>query len=73
MPKIMIKLYTCDETGALGFAFDGTFITRPFLSECGRFSVNPQKYYGLSSAQIRELECAEIEAEAENSWRPCHA
>lgn len=48
----MIKLYTCDETGALGFAFDGTFITRPFLSECGRFAVDPRKYYGLTSQQI---------------------
>lgn len=51
----MVELYTCQETGALGFTFDGSFITAPFVSECGRFSVNPQKYYGLTSAQILAL------------------
>ena len=51
----MTKIYTCQETGAVGFEFGGTFITAPFVSECGRFPVNPKRYYNLTSAQIRKL------------------
>jgi len=55
----MVELYTCQETGALGFNSDGIFITKPFVSECGRFLVNPKKYYGLTSAQILALASSE--------------
>ena len=51
----MTKLYTCDQTGAIGFDFGGVFVTVPFISECGRFAVNPRKYYGLTSEQIELL------------------
>ena len=39
------------------FLFDGTQITNPNLSECGRFEVDPREYYGKAYdiALIKEL------------------
>ena len=47
------KLETVE--GELGFCFMGTFITDPTKSDCGRFEVDPQAYYGLSKAQITQI------------------
>ncbi len=33
---------------AYGFDHKGTFVTDPFISECGRFDVNPEAYYRIS-------------------------
>ena len=30
-----------------GFEYEGIWITDPYLSECGRFEVNPKEYYGV--------------------------
>ena len=30
-----------------GFEYEGIWITNPYLSECGRFEVNPKEYYGV--------------------------
>ena len=30
------------------FEYDGITITNPYISECGRFTVNPFTYYGLT-------------------------
>ncbi len=39
------------------FLFEGTQITNPNLTECGRFEVNPKEYYGKAYeiALIKEL------------------
>lgn len=38
---------TCEELAPEdGFMYNGTLITNPFTSECGRFLVNPFLYYG---------------------------
>ena len=29
------------------FEYEGIWITNPYLSECGRFEVNPKEYYGV--------------------------
>jgi len=36
-----------------GFEFEGIWITNPYLSECGRFEVDPKEYYGI---EIEEIE-----------------
>lgn len=36
-------------------SIDGVAIYNPFYSECGRFKVEPQKYYGLSKKDIKKL------------------
>lgn len=35
-----------EETGVIGFAHEDMWITDPFISECGRFSMTPN-YYGI--------------------------
>ena len=30
-----------------GFEYEGIWITNPYLSECGRFEVDPKEYYGV--------------------------
>ena len=30
-----------------GFEYEGIWITDPYLSECGRFEVDPKEYYGV--------------------------
>jgi len=30
-----------------GFEFNGVWIENPYLSECGRFEVDPKEYYGV--------------------------
>lgn len=35
---------------APGFDFEGTWITAPNVSECGRFFVDPVAYYGAAYA-----------------------
>ena len=37
-----------------GFNYKGQFITNPFISPCGRFGVNPKKYYGLTEEQVKQ-------------------
>jgi len=37
-----------------GFNYKGQFITNPFISPCGRFDVNPKKYYGLTEEQAKQ-------------------
>ena len=37
-----------DSEGDLGFGYYEFFITNPWVSECGRFFVDPTVYYGLN-------------------------
>jgi hypothetical protein len=30
-----------------GFEYEGIWIENPYLSECGRFEVDPKEYYGI--------------------------
>ena len=34
-------------SGKIGFVIEGMFITDPWLSDCGRFTVMPNKEYGV--------------------------
>ncbi len=36
------------ETTRMGFVFGDMWITEPFTSECGRFVVCPEEYYGIT-------------------------
>ena len=38
-----------------GFEYDGIWITNPYMSECGRFEVNPITYYGLTEKELNEI------------------
>lgn len=38
-----------------GFNLRHTFITEPLLSECGRFTVDPVKHYGVTEQDASEL------------------
>jgi len=52
-----VKLYV-DSLGAnstLGFDYNGTFITDPFVSECSRFVLDPIKNYGLTKKQTNDM------------------
>ena len=52
-----VKLYV-DSLGAnstLGFDYNGTFITDPFVSECSRFVLDPIKNYGLTKKQTNDI------------------
>ena len=42
------------EKAKKGFNYKGQFITNPFISPCGRFDVNPKKYYGLTEEQAKQ-------------------
>ncbi len=48
-----VQLYETD--GMLGFDYNGTFITDPFVSECSRFVLDPQKDYGLTKDQTCDM------------------
>ena len=39
---------------AFGFEHNGMFIVNPYLSDCGRFTVDPSEY-GLTADEAREL------------------
>ena len=40
----------CEPPEFKAFEFNGTTITNPYISECGRFEVDPFTYYGLTDA-----------------------
>jgi hypothetical protein len=41
------------------FEHDGNLVTNPFLSECGRFDVNPKDYYGVDVCAMKLEQMAE--------------
>ena len=41
--------------GELGFIHDGVFVTDPFVSDCGRFLVDPINDYGLTTEQVAQF------------------
>lgn len=53
--KVFIS--TQDVNGELKFALlvNGTEIIDPYLSECGRFDVDPVAYYGIDAATAQAL------------------
>jgi hypothetical protein len=51
----MSKLEVMDIGGDVGFVHNGIFIENPFISECGRFDVDPLKHYGLTLKKIIEI------------------
>ena len=40
----------------MGFEWKDFFITEPFSSECGRFEVDPTKYYGITKDEADMIE-----------------
>ena len=38
-----------------GFKYNGVWIENPYMSECGRFEVNPIAYYGLTEKELYEI------------------
>jgi hypothetical protein len=48
-----------DEEGnqipSYGFEHKGIFVTDPYISECGRFEVDPYTYYGLHHSKANEI------------------
>ena len=40
-----------DSSGMMGFEFDEIHIINPFITECGRFDVEPVEYYGKAFLQ----------------------
>jgi hypothetical protein len=40
----------------LCFTFEGTCVTNPHISECGRFDVDATQYYGLSQFEVDEMD-----------------
>ena len=50
----MLKVIT-NQFSSKGFMVEGTFITDPFLSECGRYPVDPIKHYGLTKSQLKDF------------------
>ena len=48
------------ETTRKGFVLNDVFITEPMTSECGRFDVNPMKYYGLTQKELYEIDSFNI-------------
>lgn len=49
---------TCEIDGEECFEFNGTVITDPTVSECGRFFVDPVVYYGLPFLQWKAAKIA---------------
>ena len=43
------------EDNKLGFDYASVWITDPLHSCCGRFEVNPQREYGLTQKQVKQL------------------
>ena len=35
-----------------GFEYEGIWIENPYLSECGRFEVDPKEYYGIDVEEV---------------------
>ena len=50
----MLKVIT-NQFNSKGFMIEGTFITDPYLSECGRYPVDPIKHYGLTKSQLKDF------------------
>jgi hypothetical protein len=50
----MLKVIT-NQFSSKGFMIEGTFITDPYLSECGRYPVDPIKHYGLTKSQLKDF------------------
>ena len=50
----MLKVIT-NQFSSKGFMVEGTFITDPYLSECGRYPVDPIKHYGLTKSQLKDF------------------
>lgn len=42
------------ESAIIGFSFEDMWITDPFISECGRFSM-PPSYYGIESLDAYKI------------------
>lgn len=40
--------YVDPTSGKIGFVHEGMFITDPWLTDCGRFEVDPRLEYGLT-------------------------
>ena len=38
-----------------GFEYNGVWIENPYMSECGRFEVDPITYYGLTEKELHEI------------------
>jgi hypothetical protein len=55
MKNAVIALSECGQHAAIAVEIDDMAIINPFLSECGRFSVDPVDAYGMSIADAREL------------------
>ena len=62
------------DTGMIGFVFEDMYITDPWISECGRFTVDPQTY-GLTipsavalKAHNLPLELAEQQESAQENF-----
>jgi hypothetical protein len=36
------------------FEFNGVWIENPYLSECGRFEVDPKEYYGIDVEELND-------------------
>lgn len=59
MHQFALPLETGDDAvthlPVFGFSINDMFITNPFLSECGRFQVDPTETYGLSCEDADQL------------------
>jgi hypothetical protein len=55
MKNAVVALSECGQHAAVAVEIDDMSIINPFLSECGRFSVDPVDAYGMSIADAREL------------------
>lgn len=52
----------CDDENADGFDFEGTWITKPNVSVCTRFFVNPVVYYGAPYIEFAKARSLKVEA-----------
>ncbi len=41
-----------ESEGKIRFNHGGIFVTNPYISTCGRFDVDPVKFYGLGENQL---------------------
>lgn len=51
----LIQTLDFEDNPCYAVVINDTEITNPFLSECGRFDVNPSTYYGLSTDIVEQL------------------
>ena len=54
----MIDTYDFEGNPIKAIVINDFEITNPFISECGRFDVNPIEYYGLTQEQVSQLTIA---------------